>query len=59
MSALPPKADIRNHLALGMSKQIRQLGDIGRDPARLIVGEQNGHRVGLASLMTGTPLPVQ
>jgi hypothetical protein len=30
-----------------------------RDPPRLVMREQNGHNVGLASLMTGTPLPVQ
>jgi hypothetical protein len=31
---------------------------VGRDP-RLIAHKQNGHRVGLASLMTGTLVPLQ
>jgi len=34
MSALPPKADIRTWPAL--VQQFRQLGDIRRDPPRLI-----------------------
>jgi hypothetical protein len=38
---------------------VRQLCNIYRNPPRLVAREQLGHRLGLASLMIGTPLPVQ
>jgi hypothetical protein len=42
MSALPPKADIGT--GPRMTQQLRQLGDIRRDPPRLIFREQLGRR---------------
>jgi len=42
MSALPPKADIETGPLLASPQQLRQLGDIRRDPPRLVFAEQGG-----------------
>jgi hypothetical protein len=39
MSALPPKADIETGPLSPSTEQLRQLGDIRRDPPRLIFAE--------------------
>jgi len=45
MSALPPKADIGAGTRVSPStQQLRQLGDIARNPLRLVFGEQFGRR---------------
>jgi hypothetical protein len=38
---------------------LRPLGDVHRTPPRSSGVKQLSHRLGLASLMTGSPLPVQ
>jgi len=44
MSALPPKADVGTGACIHLTQQLRQLGDIRRDPPRLIFGERLGRR---------------
>ena len=44
MSALPPKADIEPARVVPSAHQLRQLGDIRRDPSRLVFCEQLGRR---------------
>ena len=44
---------------LWLAQQLWQLGDVRSDPPRLVAGEQNAHKVGLVSLMSGNPLPFQ
>jgi hypothetical protein len=40
-TSLPPKADIETGPLSASTRQLRQLGDIRRDPPRLVFGEQS------------------
>jgi hypothetical protein len=44
------RADISRHARDGRAMQLRQLGDVHRDPARLIFAEQLGGRAPMVAV---------